>query len=372
MRGAKRAAPILAAVGCAFALGAAPAAALPVPKSSEQADRFLDRAMEKFVNRDNGPVGAISVVQRDGEVSVHRAGVADVSTGEPPRKRMHLRIASTAKAFSGFVALDAVNDGALSLDTTAGEVRPDLPPAWHDAKLGDILHHTAGIPDFGTPAFGAAVGAAPFDPPPPRDLLDFAPTGLDPSAGTFKYSNSDNIIVGLMVQTALGSAYEKEIQNRVAIPLGLGRTFLHSADSVPEPNMRGYDADGEDVTDEVDFGGWAWASGGIVSSPANLNKFIRGYIGNVARLDDSGFIQGAHSEPRGPGKNAAGMAVFRYEMPCGTVYGHTGNILGYTHFMAATADGSRSVTFSFNKQYPPDLLPAMRKLEERAVCAALA
>jgi len=69
--------------------------------------------------------------------------------------------------------------------------------------------------------------------------------------------------------------------------------------------------------------------------------------------------------------------VFRYETKCGTVWGHTGSILGYTQFMAASPNGSRSVTVSANSQLTPTegapgAFKALRRTEERAVCAALA
>ena len=54
------------------------------------------------------------------------------------------------------------------------------------------------------------------------------------------------------------------------------------------------------------------------------------------------FVPGGESSPPGPGKNSAGLALFRYQSKCGTVYGHTGNFPGYTTFIAATADGRRS------------------------------
>jgi D-alanyl-D-alanine carboxypeptidase len=59
------------------------------------------------------------------------------------------------------------------------------------------------------------------------------------------------------------------------------------------------------------------------------------------------------------------------------VWGHTGNTLGYTQFMAASPSGSRSVVVSVNSQLTPELgapgvFPALRATERRAVCAALA
>jgi D-alanyl-D-alanine carboxypeptidase len=58
------------------------------------------------------------------------------------------------------------------------------------------------------------------------------------------------------------------------------------------------------------------------------------------------------------------------------VWGHTGSFPGYTQFMAASPDGTRSVVVSVNeqlspKEVAPDVCPALRAAERRAVCAAL-
>jgi D-alanyl-D-alanine carboxypeptidase len=122
-----------------------------------------------------------------------------------------------------------------------------------------------------------------------------------------------------------------------------------------------------------------WASGGIVSTPADLTRFIRGYAGGAlvspATLrEQRRWIDGA-SEPAGPGKNKAGAAIFRYSTRCGVVLGHTGNFPGYTQLIAATPDGRRSLTFSLttqvNEATKPDLLKKLREVEENFVCALL-
>ncbi|MEI7521728.1 MAG: serine hydrolase, partial [Thermoleophilia bacterium] len=114
--------------------------------------------------------------------------------------------------------------------------------------------------------------------------------------------------------------------------------------------------------------GWGWASGGLVSTPSDVSRFVRRYVPTVASV---AFVPGS-SSPRGPGVNAAGPGVFRYTTPCGVVYGHTGSILGYTQFMAATRDGRRSAVVSMSTQVTPDLLPPLRRTFAAAVCAALA
>ena len=149
--------------------------------------------------------------------------------------------------------------------------------------------------------------------------------------------------------------------------------------------MHGYQPDPPNPPEDVSTiisAACAWASGGVVSTPADLNRFIRGYAGarlfsRAVQSQQLRLVKGS-SEPTGPGKNMAGLGIFRYSTRCGTVYGHTGNTPGYTQFMAATLDGKRSVTVSINSQLtekvPRDRLPAFRRLreiEEDAVCVAL-
>ena len=72
------------------------------------------------------------------------------------------------------------------------------------------------------------------------------------------------------------------------------------------------------------------------------------------------------------GLDAAGLALFRYQTKCGTVYGHTGNFPGYTQFAAATADGSREITMSLNIPAPTGkLLAQLRRVQTTAVCDLL-
>ncbi len=130
--------------------------------------------MQRLVSRPDGPPGAISVVQRGKHRRVHKAGVADLGADKAPGGRMRMRIASTAKAMSGATALSLVARGKLSLRNTVGELVPALPAAWHAVTLRQLLQHTSGVPDFtASPAFAAAVGADPLNPPPPADLLSY-------------------------------------------------------------------------------------------------------------------------------------------------------------------------------------------------------
>jgi D-alanyl-D-alanine carboxypeptidase len=353
----------------------------------DAADAALDKAITEFAARRGGPPGVISVVQRGDEVKVHTAGVADVQTGAPPAVDDHMRIASVAKAFSGAAAVAVVADGALSLDDTIGQRLPSLPRAWKDVTLAQALQHRSGIPDFTkSKALARAVTASPLAPPPPAELLSFVrdkPLEFKPGS-KYDYSNSDNIVVGLMIEAATGRPYEEVLQEKVYGALGLANTSLPPDVTMPTPFIHGYEVDPPNPpNDGTDLfaPGWAWAAGAIVSTPNDVDRFIRGYTTGATTNEETAarqfkFVKG-ESDPPGPGTNEAGLAIFRYKTRCGTVYGHTGNITGgYTQFAAATRDGLRSATVSINSVITPKAdarrFPALRKIFEHAVCAALA
>ncbi len=372
----------LSALALSLAL-VSPATAAP----AAQADRALDRALERLVETPGGPPGVISLVRRGGRTVVHRAGVADLQTGRRWRTFDHMRLASTSKAFSGAVALSLVRRGRLDLDDTIGELLPALPRAWRAVTLGQALHHTSGLPDY-TESQGYQ-----------RDLGDdllrrFTPLGLiayvrgDPLRfrpdSDYRYSNTDNVVVALMAEAVTRRSYERLLRARVYSPLGLSETSLPSGALIPRPFAHGYFVNPtpplEDVSEAVGMSG-VWASGGMVSTPTELARFMRGYVngplfGPALRRRQRSWVDGT-SEPVGPGANSAGLALFRYRLRCGTLYGHTGNFPGYTQFAAASSDGRRSATVSVNvqlNQQQPNQTPfrALRRAFARAACAALA
>src|SRR5829696_800541 len=362
-------------------------------EQAKGADAALDRALEDLVAMEGGPPGVIAVVQRGQHRKVHTFGVRNIKSGLPIRVDDRMRIASVAKAFSGAVALSLVSKGALSLNDTIGKrlsKLPEPPPAaWAKITLRQLLNHTSGLPEIlEDPDFLAALMASPFKAPPPEKLLTYLYNNDPPlrfvPGSKYQYSNSDNIAVALMVEAATGTSYEDQLRKRVYRPLGLKKTSLPRGTNMRKPFIHGYDTSQqppEDVSEDF-AAGWSWASGGIVSTPADLNTFIRGYVGGKlfdqrTRAKQRKVIEGGRSEPPGPGKNSASLAIFRYETRCGTVWGHTGNTPGYTQFAAASADGRCSVTMSINEQLSvtqgaPGVLDALREAEELAVCAALA
>ena len=347
-------------------------------------DAAVQGLLDRLVATPGGPIGAIVTLYRHGRTTVLRAGRADATRPGAPRPGDHMRIASISKAFTGVVALRLVQPGRLGLDDTIGQLLPRvMPHDWSMVTVREMLNHTSGLPDYThSDGFRKQAMENPRGYVAPMNIIGWVrKKDLTFTPGSrYEYSNTDNIVVGLIAQRVTGRSFGQLLSTLVFRPAGLRQTtFPTRRISLPTPFIHGYDVEPgkppQDVTTFLSPSG-AWASGAIVSTPDDLGAFIRAdlagrFFGSMQRRQQLRFVAGSSSPP-GPGRNAAGLAIFRYQTRCGTVYGHTGNFPGYVQWAAATANGRRSVTTSLNIAAPTGgLLEQLRSLQAAAVCALL-
>jgi D-alanyl-D-alanine carboxypeptidase len=109
--------------------------------------------------------------------------------------------------------------------------------------LGDCLKHETGIPDLiDQPPFYLAVLNYPTKSWTPEELLEYV-YGLD---ADFKprekavYSNTNFVLVAMVVEAATGKKHADLIKKYVTGPLGMGNTFYQPHDRLPSTTAQGY------------------------------------------------------------------------------------------------------------------------------------
>ena len=251
-----------------------------------------------------------------------------------------MRIASVAKAFSGAVALQLVRDGRLGLDDTIGAAPARAcRPAWAAVTVRQMLGHTSGVPDYTRSDWLHHAG---------QDRIRVASsrrpgssTGSERTRSTspgsrYAYSNTDNIVIGLIAQAVTGRPYPDLLDDIVFGPARLRETsFPTRRIALPAPFLHGSAvAPGEDDLREVThISEPEWRVGvgrGRLHArrPQRVHPRLPGTAvlrrgrSSASRCASSGAAGPARP---GPGRNAAGLALFRYRTRCGKVYGHTGN-----------------------------------------------
>ncbi len=367
----------------AWALGVVIAAGLVLPAVGRATTyRAVKRGLAALVAAKGGPPGAIATLYRGAHLTVLSAGRADAVRPGRPLATDHMRIASVAKAFSAAVSLHLVAEHELSLNDTIGHWLPSLPHAWAAVSVRELLNHTSGLPDYTrSDGFKQQIETDPEGFVSPGTVIGWVRgDGLEFLPGTrYEYSNTDNIVVGLIAQAATGEPYGMLLSQIVFGPAGLTQTSFPSTIALPNPFIHGYVVSPSGPPNDVSMflsPSGAWASGAIISTPAELSRFIRNdlgltFFGAAQQRQQLRFVPG-DSSPPGPGINSAGLGIFRYRTRCGTVFGHTGSFPGYTQWAAATRDGTRSVTTTLNMSQPDAaLLARLRAVQTTAVCALL-
>ncbi|MFJ8021086.1 serine hydrolase domain-containing protein [Streptomyces sp. NPDC096311] len=217
---------------------------------------------------------------------------------------------------------------------------------------------TRGKAPAAAPLAGDTKGAVPLT---PLQAVRIALTHPPAARGRFAYSNTNHVLLGMVIRQVTGHSYATEAERRIIKPLRLtGTSFPGARTSLSSPHGRAYSADGTDVTSldpRV-----AGAAGEPVTTLADLNRFYAALLaGDLLpsrqrhEMLDTRTAQGLY-----------GMGLYPMKLSCGTtVWGHDGPISGSYVRTAATVDGLRVLTFRVNTDgiEDPDLEPDLLAAE---------
>src|SRR5665213_2532822 len=266
------AAPVAVALSI-LAVPVAPAGSATAAVGATPCDvncQAIDSVGQEPVTRDGGPPGLVVLVDRGGSVNIYSFATSEVVSQTPITATDHLRLASVSKAYSGAVALALVAKGTLHLSDRVGSRVHGLAKDWRDVTLAELLHHTSGIPDFiRAKEFATELTASPYDPPSRYGLVRLAfplKMAITPPGSAYRYSNTDNELVALMIQAVADRSDEHELATLVTGPLGLADTSLPQTEDLPAPFAHGYAVKVADPPVDVTnafSAGWSWASGGL-------------------------------------------------------------------------------------------------------------
>jgi D-alanyl-D-alanine carboxypeptidase len=344
-------------------IGAAPPTTAASAQQSGNTGRLLQQRLDAM--HAAGMPGVFAQV-RDGDRTWNlAAGVADVGTGRPVRPWLRQRIGSITKTFVATTILQLVGEHRVDLDAPVARYLPDVVPGGlgRQVSVRMLLNHTSGIADYAPVLFAdpAAVEALRFRTIPPRELIGIGlsqPVTNAPGE-RWSYSNTNYIVLGLLIERLTGRPYAQEVSRRILRPLGLWDTYFPGTSPyIRGPHMAGYvmAADGSlrDLTVFSPTSGWA--AGEMISTAADVNRFYRALL--TGRLLNRALLAQMQTTvvvvPGQPDAAGWGLGILWLATPCGRVWGHTGGVVGYSTSTWHSADGRRQVTLAENLiQYAP-------------------
>jgi D-alanyl-D-alanine carboxypeptidase len=306
----------------------------------------LDDALVEAV-ADLGPPGAaMAVADHDARTLwVGATGLANLDAGHSWQPDDPFPIGSVTKTFTASLVFLLMEEGLLNPDDPLEHWVPGS-FAGQGVTLRHLLSNTSGIASYNY------VGS--FDESTtwtPEELVQWAvdhqaTTSFEPGS-SWEYSNTNWVLLGLVIEAATGASYLHELHERLLDPLGLEHTVLWGEEDYEGTLVRGYEGEA-DVTDGTDpsFG---WAAGAIVSTPHDLARWGGAlYGGKVLNADSFALMTERTVLSTGETVDYGMGAFSEYDAELGRFYGHTGGISSHATYLYCLEDQTSSVVVMSN------------------------
>ncbi|WP_242907476.1 serine hydrolase domain-containing protein [Actinomadura terrae] len=317
------------------ATAAAGAAGVDRPKTAS-----VQRALEK-VAATPGVVGVIGEVYYDGKrIGSGSAGsrLLGGKGGKIPSDARY-RIGSQTKQMTATIVLQLVKEGRLRLDDKLSDVLPrvaarDLVERASEITVRHLIELTSGIPDY--------LPVDPFDFTTrytPTELLEISRGKPRPvELGTWNYSNTNYLLLGIIIEKVTGHGLDAEFNRRLFTPLKMTDSYMPTRppQGIKGPHGRGYWADETGTLRDVDRLNPSTLRGaaGVVSRARDVSRFQQAF--QQGRLLPADLQKVITDPPPGqaplpPGGPCAGSPEL---LP-----GHVGAAPGFTATTYTSSDG---------------------------------
>jgi D-alanyl-D-alanine carboxypeptidase len=316
----------------------------------------VEKDRKKYGGRTPLPAVLIGIWQGDSASYVHAFGYADLAKKRPLAIGDHFRIGSNTKTFVVSVILQLAAEKKLRLDDPVSRFPTGVSvPNGKNITVRELCNMRSGLFEaFATPQFAKLGMKAPagFD---PRSLVRWAALQkpyFAPGAG-YHYSNTNYILLGLIVEAVTKHSVGNEIRNRLLKPFGLKDTSYPATEAMPQPWARGYgldkDRNWEDVSNTIPIA-FMGSAGEMISTAGDIRRWMKLYA-----LGKTGGPPGFN--PVSECKQFLGNTSFGLGITCSEGWlGYTGALPGYnTADYYSRATGTTVVAWiTYQAPAPPE------------------
>ena len=233
-------------------------------------------------------------VLQNGEDLSLGSGFAAVETQRPMSASRIYRVGAVTKSYVATTVFQLVEEERLALTDTVEQRLPGVLPYGSRVTVRQLLQHRSGVPDYlavaplGDYLTGGPGALRVWKPQDLVGLVSAQPPAFDPGSA-WGYSNTNYVLLGLIVERVTRRSLAAEVDRRIMRPLALDdTTFLVGEEDPPNPRARGYAAprgpDGQPTTGlPTVVPGFdpsiAWAAGNMTSDVEDVADFYAFLLG---------------------------------------------------------------------------------------------
>jgi D-alanyl-D-alanine carboxypeptidase len=241
----------------------------------------------RTVMAEEGIPGVIVGVWQRGEAPIVESfgsRTFDPATGQagPPNMTpdLYMRIGSETKTFTATAVLQLVEEGRVGLEDPISKYVKGVPNG-ADITVRELGEMRSGIVDFtDNEAWEAEYLAAPTRSWTPRQVLaaSFSLPPSFPPGRRYEYSNTNYVLLGLLVEKVTGERIGPYVERHILAPLHLEGTSVPSGAEYPKPHADGYTLQPLERTlvNTTDWNfSWAWSAGTMISDLHDLRIWAK-------------------------------------------------------------------------------------------------
>ena len=343
-------------------LGPSPALAQAATAPAPLQNR-LQAKLDSVYRAGRFPGATLGVALADGSSFGLAVGQSDTAKKTPMRPDDRMPQGSAGKTYVAAVALQLVDEGKLELDAPVSRYLGREPwfsrlPNANAITVRQLMTHTSGLVRYEfDERFLADLKRDFFRVWKVEEQLAYLFDQPAPFAAGqgWDYSDTNYLVLGLIIERLTGRALNDEIRRRLIQPLRLTATIPNDKPDLPIsqgyaglPNPFG-DADAMMVNGRMIMNpAFEGAGGGWSSSAVDLARWGRALYGgkvlSAARLQEA--LQGVPAQ-LGP-EVRYGLGVIIWPSPQGPVYGHSGFFPGYVTDMRYFPQGDFALALQLN------------------------
>jgi serine beta-lactamase-like protein LACTB len=312
------------------------------PSLAAQADARLSRYFKA-----DQPGVAILLMQ-DGKVLFKKGyGLANVNQKVPIQSEMVFHIGSITKQFTAAAVMLLVEEGKVNLQAPISSHLENLPKAWKEITVEQLLNHTSGIPDYTDTKGYFKRYKEDITPNQILDYVNTMPLIFEPGT-KYRYTNTGYVLLGMLIEKLSGESYAVFLKKYLFKPLDLKYTD-YAAESMLEAVL-GYNSSGKPAIYESMT--QPFSAGALVSNAEDLARWTLAlHNGKVvkpeslARMLTPTRIKNGEEIPYGFG------LAFRKSQG-NLLVGHGGYISGFSCYLEADPATKTVVVILHNTSEP--------------------
>lgn len=257
---------------------------------SQPLQERLQRQLDSFWRTSEIPGVTAGIALQDGTSLGLAAGYSDLELRTPMKPDDRMLAASVGKTFVAAIVLQLVQQGEIGLDDPlqkwlGKEEWFDRLSNSQDIKVRMLLNHTSGVaPHLESRRFVEILQADRDKVWHPEELISLSleRPALFKAGTDWAYSDTNYILLGMIVERITHQPYYKTLQDRLLKPLGLRDTIPSDSRKVPGlvPGYQSPDSpigSGKTIVDGRFYINlqYEWTGGGLASTSRDLARWAR-------------------------------------------------------------------------------------------------